>query len=317
MLQQTQVATVVAYYQRFLKRFPNVTSLARAAEDDVLHVWQGLGYYSRARGLHAGARAVVERYASRIPRTAEALRSLPGIGPYTAGAIASIAFDERAAVVDGNVTRVLCRLFGLEGDATRAPLKQTLWELASALVPEDAPGDLNQALMELGATVCTPRQPLCPTCPVARDCRARREGRVDELPTPKRRPKPTAVHMAAAVAERAGRVLVVKLPADAPRWAGMWIFPMVELAAGEAPERGAERAAREHAGLVVRPKEALVRIRHGVTRYRITLDAVRCSARAAGSPRRGGQLAWPRPEDLAGLALPAAHRRIARALVQR
>jgi A/G-specific adenine glycosylase len=317
MLQQTQVTTVIPYYQRFMQRFPNVTSLARADEDDVLHAWQGLGYYSRARGLRAGARAVVEHHRGRIPRTAEALRTLPGIGPYTAGAIASIAFDERAAVVDGNVTRVLSRLFALEGDATRAPLKQILWDLALGLVPREAPGDLNQALMELGATVCTPRQPLCPTCPVARDCRARREGRVDELPTPKRRPAPTSVHMAAAVAERAGRVLVVKLPADAPRWAGMWIFPMVELDDGEAPERGAERAARELAGLRVRPREALVRIQHGVTRYRITLDAVRCTARAAGSPRDGGALAWTRPDELAGLALPAAHRRIARALVQR
>jgi A/G-specific adenine glycosylase len=318
MLQQTQVATVIPYYERFLKRFPDVRSLARAPEDDVLHAWQGLGYYSRARGLRAGARAVVERHAARMPKSAEALRSLPGIGPYTAGAIASIAFDERAAVVDGNVTRVLTRLFALDGDPSRAPLKQTIWDLALSLVPSSAPGELNQALMELGATVCTPRQPLCPTCPVARQCLARKTGRVAELPTPKPRPAPTAVHMAAAIAERGGRVLLVKLPHDAPRWAGMWIFPMVELARGETPERGAERAARELAGVSVRSKQALTRVRHGVTRYRITLDAICCTARSTGSARRRGpELDWLHPSELAKLALPAAHRRIARALGQR
>ena len=168
MLQQTRVATVVDYYTRFMHRFPSLQALAEAAEDDVLKIWQGLGYYRRARALLAGARAVVAKHAGRLPAEPARLRELPGVGPYTAGAIASIAFGVREPVVDGNVTRVLCRLYALAGDPERAPLPQRIRRLASELVPAKRPGDFNQALMELGATLCTPRAPDCSATAAAR-----------------------------------------------------------------------------------------------------------------------------------------------------
>src|SRR5205823_775886 len=161
MLQQTQVATVRPYYERWMQRFPTVTDLAAAGEEDVLQVWAGLGYYSRARALLRGAREVVARHGGQVPRRTEDLKALPGIGPYTAGAIASIAFGLREPVVDGNVTRVLCRIFGLRGDPNAGQLRSELWRLAALLVPPRAPGEFNSALMELGATVCRPGKPDC------------------------------------------------------------------------------------------------------------------------------------------------------------
>ncbi len=313
MLQQTQVATVVPYYERWMRRFPSVSALAQAADDDALRIWQGLGYYSRARGLVRGARAVVDRFGGRLPEDVDTLRSLPGIGPYTAGAIASIAFERRAAVVDGNVIRVLCRSFGLAGDPRRAPLEKTLWALAEQLVPQRRPGDFNQALMELGATVCTPKTPRCEACPLRRRCRALATGRVDQLPALAKRRATTAVRMVAGVLERRGRVLLVQLPPDAPRWAGLWQFPCVELDPGESSEAAVRRALLTAAGATVTPGKRLLTLKHGVTRFRITLEAYACQASSA--PRLSARAAWKRPQQLSELALPAAHARIARSLM--
>ncbi|MFN3653437.1 MAG: A/G-specific adenine glycosylase [Armatimonadota bacterium] len=310
MLQQTQVATVIPYYERWMARFPTLESLAAADEQEVLHAWQGLGYYSRARNLLRGAREVVERLAGVLPRDPAALRALPGIGPYTAGAIASIAYNVPAPIVDGNVIRVLTRLGALRGDPQRAPLKQQLWRLAELLVPRESARDFNPALMELGATVCVPVNPRCGRCPVAAECDARRLGVAAELPETAPRPEPTPVRMAAAVVRRENRLLLVQLPPDAPRWAGMWQFPNVELEPDERPEAGAERAARLRAGVAAVPKQRLAVIRHGVTRFRITLEAWECEA-AEGSPEPGELAAWIAPEQLGDYPLPAAHRRIA------
>ena len=316
MLQQTQVATVIPYYERWLRRFPNVQALAQADEDAVLHAWQGLGYYSRARGLLSGARAVVERHAGKIPADLTELLALPGVGPYTAGAIASIAHGLRAAVVDGNVKRVLTRLYALRGDPARAPLHQELWSRAEALVPEGQASDFNQALMELGATVCTPKAPRCCECPLQRRCQAFALGLTEALPESKKRPKTTAVHMAAAVVERRGRLLLVRVPDSASRWAGMWQFPNVELSRDEPPEAGARRAARTQTGHDVNVAERLTVVKHGVTRYRITLEAFHCTPRGRGTDARAtdATLAWKTLAELSALALPAAHARIARAL---
>ncbi len=324
MLQQTQVATMLPYYERWMQRFPTVRDLARAHEDEVLHAFQGLGYYSRARSLHRAAQAVMERHAGALPASAEELLGLPGIGPYSAGAIASIAFSERVPVVDGNVVRVLCRYFALFGDPSRAPLKQTLWSTARELVPRKRPGDFNQALMELGATLCTVKSPACAECPLSGGCQARERGLVERLPETKKPPAPTAVAMAAALIERAGRVAVVKLPPAAPRWAGMWQFPAVELRDGEALAAGAARAARELAALRAEVREELATVRHSVTRYRITLTAFACrserraNARAVeAKPQLVEALAWRRVHELDALAMPAAHRRLAQALAAR
>jgi A/G-specific adenine glycosylase len=315
MLQQTQVATVKGYYERWMKRFPTVSALARAPEDDVLHAWQGLGYYSRARNLHRGARAVVTEHGGAVPKGVEALRSLPGVGPYSAGAIASIAHGERAAIVDGNVVRVLCRLFGLRGDPSRAPLKNELWKIAEALVPEQRPGDFNQAMMELGATVCTPRAARCAECPLTSRCAAKRTAAVDELPELPKRAATVAVARAAAVVSRRGKVLVVRVPDGAPRWAGMWQFPNVDCRAGESPEHAAARAVREAAALDVTPAERLLTVRHSVTHHRIALDVFGAESKTGTARAKAAQaVAWSTPAALADLAMPAAHRRIANAL---
>lgn len=306
MLQQTQVKTVLGYYERWMRRFPTLTALAAADEADVLHAWQGLGYYSRARRLLSGARAVAERHGGELPRDVRALLALPGIGPYSAGAIASIAFELPEALVDGNVVRVLCRLFALKGDPAKAPLKQQLWQLARALVPRDAPADFNQGLMELGATICTPTSPRCPECPVRARCSALAQGLERELPQLAKRRAPTEVATAAAYVRRGDAILLRQLPPDAPRWAGLWVLPFAELGATEAPAAGAVRALAELA-LKGSAKAPLREVRHTITRFRITLSIVECSV-----PRRNLRL-FTR-DEIAQLALPSVHARVLKAL---
>jgi A/G-specific adenine glycosylase len=312
MLQQTQVKTVLDYYERWMRRFPTVDALARAKEADVLHAWQGLGYYSRARNLWRGARAVLEDHGGRVPSDVDTLRSLPGIGPYSAGAIASIAHGVRTPLVDGNVVRVLCRLFGLRGDPTRAPLKSDLWELAASLVPGEAPGDFNQGLMELGATVCTPRAPACDRCPLRAPCTANRDGMALELPESPKRAATVPVARAAAIVTSGGRVLVVQVPEDAARWAGMWQFPNTDVDHGETAEAAARRAVREAVALDPGRGTPALTVRHSVTRYRITLDAFDYQTKKPVGRKRDATFAWKTPSDLDALAMPAAHRRIAK-----
>ena len=318
MLQQTQVATVVPYFARWMERFPDVATLASAEESDVLHAWQGLGYYSRARNLRRAAQTIVQEHGGRVPERVAELRALPGIGPYSAGAIASIAYGQREPLVDGNVIRVLTRLFALRGDPNRAPLKERLWEVARSIIPAQAPGDFNQALMELGATVCSPQNPRCQSCPLSAGCQALEQGLVDRLPELPQRPKATQVHMAAAVATRSGRVLVAKQGPDAARWAGMWLFPNAELHPRELPERAAERALQASAGLTGKVAGLLCVVRHTVTRFRITLDAHRLTEiTGTAAPRGVAQVAWKRPAELLALAMPKAHRAIAERLLAR
>ncbi|HET9957728.1 MAG TPA: A/G-specific adenine glycosylase [Polyangiaceae bacterium] len=318
MLQQTQVKSVTPYFTRWMARFPTVTSLAQASEDEVLHAFQGLGYYSRARSLHRAAQQVVRDFGGRMPGTAHELRSLPGIGPYSAGAIASIAFRERVPAVDGNVVRVLTRLFAWHGDPQHNPLKAQLTARAAELVPPGRPGDFNQALMELGATVCTPRAPQCAACPVARMCRAQELGLQQRLPETAARPKPTDVAVAALALTRRGRVAVVKLRADAPRWAGMWQFPAMEVALPVTPAEGAARVARDVLRLKVASVRELGLIRHSVTRFRISLHAFTAPTLGVGelNPEHAQEVAWKRVSDLEEVAMPAAHRRIALLLLQ-
>jgi A/G-specific adenine glycosylase len=306
MLQQTQVKTVLGYYERWMQRFPTVKALARAEDADVLHAWQGLGYYSRARRLLSGARAVTERHEGELPRDVEALLALPGIGPYSAGAIASIAFGLPEPIVDGNVVRVLCRLFALRGDPAKAPLKQELWRLARELVPAERPSDFNQSLMELGATLCTPTSPRCAECPVAKQCQGLARGVERELPELAKRKAPTEVATAAAYVRRGDTVLLRQLPADAPRWAGLWVLPFTELAPGETALSGAERALAEMA-LKGCATSVLREARHTITRFRITLSVVECSLSS-----RKATLFTAR--EASNLALPSVHARLLNAL---
>ncbi len=226
MLQQTRVDTVVPYYERWMRRFPDVEAVADAALDEVLLLWEGLGYYRRARHLHRAARVVRERHGGALPGSYGALRALPGVGEYTAGAVASIAFGEVVPAVDGNARRVLSRLFDLAD-----PRPAELRELAARLVDPRRPGDWNQAVMELGATVCVPRTPRCGICPVAMWCRALEHGRVAQRPAPPRRARVRAADFAALALVRAGQVLLVRRPAEG-LLGGMWSLPVVKIAAG-------------------------------------------------------------------------------------
>jgi len=236
MLQQTRVATVIPYWQRWMARFPTVTALAEAPLDDVLAAWAGLGYYSRARNLHAGAQAVGSRFGGALPARAADLREVPGIGPYTAGAIASIAFGERAPLVDGNVARVLARVFAIEHDIKSTAGSKALWtaagELMRALPATSAPGELNQGLMELGATLCAPTQPRCLVCPLATDCAAAGAGRQDELPVVAARKKASElplIERTLAWIESSGKLVLARRRPDG-LFGGLWELPPVELA---------------------------------------------------------------------------------------
>ena len=224
MLQQTQVAAVVPYYERFLARFPTVHELAAADEDQVLRVWEGLGYYRRARQLHDAARRVVQQYGGRFPRELAAARSLPGIGRYTAGAILSIAFDERHPVLEGNTVRLYSRLLAYRDDPHSAAGQRRLWDFAAEILPNRQVGALNQALMELGSTICRPRAPACDACPLAVLCPTQAHGWQQEIPRAKRRPDYEQVHETAVVVRRRGKVLLRRCGPD-ERWAGLWDFP--------------------------------------------------------------------------------------------
>jgi len=265
MLQQTRVATVLDYYARFLRRFPNVRALARARSEEVLRLWAGLGYYRRAHNLHAAAKQVVAQHGGKFPASYQELRALPGIGDYTAAAIASIAFDLPHAVLDGNVARVLARLFAVRGDL-RAPAHwRALQHAAQALLPAVTPSDWNQTMMELGAVVCTPRSPDCPACPVAEHCRARKMGIAGQLPQARGKRAVEEVHLAALVVlDAKGKTLLTRETNE--YFSRMWQFP----AAGsdKSPRKAAGRLLRQFAPQVAPGQgllQALALVRHTVT----------------------------------------------------
>ncbi|MFO0709645.1 MAG: A/G-specific adenine glycosylase [Sandaracinus sp.] len=307
MLQQTRVETVLRYYAPFLARFPTPDVLAAASEDDVLARWSGLGYYRRARLLHEGAKAVVARHGGRVPEDADARRALPGVGRYTAGAIGSIAFGRREPIVDGNVARVLSRLDAIEAPLGSRESEAALWAEASAWAEHDAPGVVNQALMELGATLCTPSAPRCGDCPVRRDCRARKAGSAESLPVPRAKKAPREVGVVALVIrDPKGRVLLVK-HAPEPReegdparglfagdlFRGLWAVPMAE---GEG--RGVARALADACGASLRAGEPEELV-HVLTHRRLSVRVF--EARLGGAPR-GGVLVDPRALDDLGVA---------------
>jgi len=269
MLQQTTVVAVIPYYERFLRRWPTPSALGRARREELLAEWSGLGYYRRAENLQRAAQRVAES-GDALPPTRDALHELPGIGDYTAAAVASIAFNEPVAAVDGNVERVLSRLCGFDGDPRSASGRATLRQAAAELLDPARPGDFNQALMELGATVCRPAAPRCETCPLAAACRARASGRPEGFPAPRRRPETIAVLHAAALVRRGARVLMRRRSA-APN-AGFLELPGLDGAAASAPARLRERLAadllRRH-GLRVRWAQALPALRHTITHHRI------------------------------------------------
>jgi A/G-specific adenine glycosylase len=309
MLQQTRVETVLPYYRRFLKTLPSLRRLAEADPDTVLKLWEGLGYYSRARNLQRAAKVIVDEHGGRFPRDFEAILRLPGIGRYTAGAIASIAFGQRAAVLDGNVKRVLARWYAIDAPVDDAATTRRLWSLAERLVPARRPGDWNQALMELGARICTPRNPDCPACPVRRACRAHAEGRAADLPRRRRR-KPIPHHdVVAGVIEKDGRVLIGRRP-DHGLLGGLWEFPGGKRESGETDEAALIREIREELELEVSVGARLAVVEHAYSHFAITLRLYRCRFRRGRVRRRyHTAVKWIRPSSLPRYAFPAANAR--------
>ena len=279
MLQQTRVETVIPYYERFLARFPTLETLADAEPDELMQRWAGLGYYSRARNLQAAARKVAREHGGRIPGEMDALLELPGVGRYTAGALASIAFDRPAPIVDGNVARVLARLLDLDVDVASPAGQRLLWSEAAALVAGPAPGDLNQALMELGALVCTPGAPRCPICPLRRQCRGLAAGRAAALPIQAAKPAPRQVEAVAVLLTRGARVLAVRRPPHG-LLGGLWELPGGELPAHEPPARGLARTLRERIGLTLAHTTRVGEVRHGFTHRSLRLHVFRAEAPA-------------------------------------
>ncbi|BDG07492.1 A/G-specific adenine glycosylase [Anaeromyxobacter paludicola] len=304
MLQQTQVATAAPYFRRFVARFPTLAALAAAPEEEVLALWSGLGYYARARHLHAAAREALARHGG-LPRTVAELRALPGFGPYTAGAVASIAFAVPAAAVDGNVARVLQRVFALPGSASDAAVRREVAARAEALVPPARPGDFNQALMDLGATVCTPAGPACPRCPLAARCAARAAGRVAGIPAPRRRPAPAPLLLACAVVRGPRGLLLARRPARG-LFAGLWAPPCAEVREGE--PRAALAAALAALGIPGDIGEERASLRRTLTHRALTLRAYHAVLRRPGPRGGGGELRWAAPGELATLGLPTAAR---------
>ncbi len=297
MLQQTRVETVLRYYEPFLARFPDVAALASAPEREVLARWSGLGYYRRARNLRHAARELVERFGGVVPSDAAALRTLPGVGRYTAGAIASIAFGRREPVLDGNVARVLARFFEVEGRWRSPALERQLWSIAKENVSREAPGDWNQSLMELGARICLPREPRCGECPLRGACGAERSGTAVRFPEPRDKPPSRRVRRVCVVLERGDRVLL-RERRNGERLRGLWEFPGETLVDGEGARDAAARVAAAIGTAPVAPWGAP--IAHTIMNERLTTSVFRAALADVSPPRRRGTrwFRWSEVESL-------------------
>jgi A/G-specific adenine glycosylase len=310
MLQQTQVATVEAYYRRFLSAFPTVQDLAAAPLEKILKSWEGLGYYARARNLHRAAAEVVARFDGKIPPTLEAILSLPGIGRSTAGAILTIGLGQRHPIMDGNVRRVLCRYFAVLEDPKKKEIEKALWEHSERLLPEKKPDVYTQAIMDLGATVCTPASPRCERCPVQKGCRGYRLGVQADLPVKGIKKKVPHRDYVAGILFNKEKVLIRRRPLTG-LLAGLWEFPAgpVEALAGRLnPEKEVEAFFEKEIGLTVRATHPWMEIKHTFTHFRMTLHVFICAAKGAG--KVSPPLRWAALRELADHPFSAAHQKI-------
>ncbi len=307
MLQQTQVATVIPYYKRWLKIFPSLSAFAKAPLSKALRYWAGLGYYRRARMFHEAARRVMKEFKGRVPQTAEALRKLPGIGRYTAGAVASIAFGEKTPVLDGNVIRILTRIFAVPQSIDRPATLERLWKISAALLPDKSPGDLNQALMELGATVCFPLNPQCGRCPVKKICFAHRKRREISFPVRSSKNKYEKLQMAALVVRNAKKEVWLEKRVEHTRWGGLWMFPFWT---------SQKDMLSEISGVCSKPV-FLLKVGHAFTKYRITLEVYEASFFLKGPFSKKKRGKWFSVAGSSRLALPSPHRKIADFLANR
>ncbi|MEM6335987.1 MAG: A/G-specific adenine glycosylase [Bacteroidota bacterium] len=318
MLQQTRVDQATPYYERFVGRFPTVEDLAGAPIDDVLKAWEGLGYYSRARNLHRAAQAIAGEHAGVLPGTEDQFRALPGVGPYTSAAVLSIAYGVPLAVLDGNVIRVLTRIFAISDDVKKGRTRRRLQDLATELLNHDHPGDHNQAVMELGATVCTPRNPDCSVCPVCTVCAAHAAGTPTAFPVAsKKKPVPHHDIAVGLVSDASGRLLINRRPEDA-MLGGLWEFPGGKREPGEPLAETCRRELQEELGIEVEVTAPFYRLDHAYSHFKITLHAFRCRL-VSGTPKTttGMPIRWVTPAELDDYAFPRANRRLIEELQRR
>ena len=307
MLQQTQVTTVVPYFNRFCSAFPTIEALANATEQQVLRMWQGLGYYSRARNLRKSAKKIVEEFAGRVPDSVEALLTLPGVGRYTAGAIASIAYDRKAPILDGNVARLLCRIDRIESDPREPATREKLWQRAAQILPNQGArvGDFNSALMELGATVCTPRNPQCLICPVRDMCRAFADGVQDRIPAP-RKTRQTPLEKRWTFCVRHGNHYLIEQRPSTGRWAGMWQFITIQ-ANGTKPTPALLKRAF---GLSASPLQRAGHLAHSLTHRRYHFHVFTCQSTDRKVLKSDRSRKWIRLSDLDQYPLPRPHLKV-------
>jgi len=314
MLQQTQIATVIPYFERFVQRFPTVRELAAAPLEEVLCCWAGLGYYARARNLHRAARVVADDWGGQFRAGAKDLQDLPGVGRYTAGAISSIAFDRREAAVDGNIKRVLARLWAITDDVKSGAATRRLWSIAEQILPSRRCGDFNQALMELGATVCLPRRPTCTACPLAAHCRARAAGLESRLPRSGAPRKPRSATLVVAAIRRGSKYLLRRRGLEG-LWGGLWEMPCTELAGRRSArialaELLAELGHNATAGLEVSSRPIAV-VTHQLTHRRLRMPVYACTLRAGRRlGKRGANLRWVSPDEFGRLASGRAQHKV-------
>jgi A/G-specific adenine glycosylase len=311
MLQQTRVETVIPYYERWMSRFPTTEALAQAELGEALKCWEGLGYYARCRNLHRAAQTLVREHEGRLPSSREELLALPGIGPYTVGAILSLAFGQDAAVLDGNVRRVLSRLYAIDNDPRDSKTRRMLWNEAESLVPPGSAGRFNEALMDLGATVCTPRGPRCPHCPLGDVCEAYALGDPESYPPPRpHRPTPH-YQVTAGVIWRDERVLIAQRPLDG-LLGGLWEFPGGKQEPDESLVECLQRELHEELGIEVQVGQKLTIVNHAYTHFRITVHAFECQYHSAREPQTLGvqDWRWVKLGELDNYAFPVVDRKI-------
>lgn len=313
MLQQTRVETVIPYWERFLQLFPTIGALANAPEPDILKAWEGLGYYSRVRNLQKAAKAVQETHHGVVPDTLDEMLALPGVGPYTAGAVLSIAYDRDVPAVDGNVFRVLSRIFLIEEDIMKPKTRKIFEDLAAFLIPEGRAASFNQGLMELGATVCIPKYPRCTICPVREQCIGYAEGVAEELPVKEKKKPPRPVDMTAAIVrDEQGRVLIRRRP-ETGLLANLWEFPGGERIEGETLEGSVKQHLQAAYALTVEPRGEFARVEHTFSHLHWDMRVYECE-RVAGSVIEKEDVRWVAIAELEQYPFPVAHSKVVKAL---
>jgi len=312
MLQQTQMDRAVEFFQRWMRRFPDLHHLCAASEQEVLKCWEGLGYYSRAKNIRKCADILVKYHNGQLPKSCEELKKLPGIGPYTAGAISSIGYNKNAVVVDGNIGRLFARIFNIDRQLGSSAVTRLLWQKADEILPHGRARDFNQALMEIGALVCTPKKPACSTCPVQKACFAYRYDVVHARPVKGKTSQIIPIFMATGVLVDRGRIFIQQRM-DKDIWGGLWEFPGGSIERGETPQEAVVREFREETGYSVNLEDKITTTLHHYTRYKVTLHGFFCSLEVEPVLpilTSAQNFRWAAPHELDQYGFPSGHRKL-------